>query len=80
MGQMVVIVAADLTNRRNKKKALNNISHSAAILPMETMGEIDESKACATLRLEPIPEIASCERSIINYAKYVVQYRISRRL
>ena len=46
-----------LTYFGNKKKALNNLelSHSAAILVMGTMGEIDESKAgLANLQLEAV--------------------------
>ena len=31
-----------LTNFRDKRKALNNLPHSVAILMTETMGEIDE--------------------------------------
>ena len=39
-----------LTNSWNKNKAFNNLSHSGAILVIETMEEIDESKAGANIR------------------------------
>ena len=40
------------TNFWNKKKALNNISHSSAILVLVIMRKIDKSKAKAGLQLQ----------------------------
>ena len=41
-------------NFSNKKKALGNLSHSCAILAMETKREIDESKAGAKCTCFPV--------------------------